>query len=132
MNREEDGTLRAVVWAQDLAILYVDARIVIFSGCQQTRGPLGTVVSGDWEGIRSFTSLLVEVVMRHSKEIVLFGRITLEIPQKLNVSLASHDNLTMNVLDVHVFPAVCISPHQTRAFVRNCTANSRSLCCLLP
>ena len=132
MDWQEDRTLRAVIWAQNFTILDIDASVMMFSRGEQTRRPLGAVVSRDWERIRSLTSLFIEVVMRHAQELVLLGRVTLELTQNLIVPLPPHDNLAVNVLDVHVFPAVGIRPHQTRTLVCDCPAYSSCLCRVLP
>ena len=131
MDWKEDRTLRAVIWAQNFTVLNVDASIVMFSRGEQTRRPLGAVVSRDRERIRSLASLFIKVVMRHAQELVLLGRVALEFTEDLIVPLPPHDNLAVNVLNVHVFPAVGICPHQTRTLVCDCPAYSSCLCCVL-
>ena len=58
-------------------------------------------------------SLLVQVV-RHAEELALLGGAALKLAQDLVVPLPAHDDLAVDVLDVHVFAAVGIRAHQTR------------------
>lgn len=76
----------------------------MLSSCQEAVA--GTRLAGH-EGI-IFTGLIV-----HAEKLVLLCGSPLQLSKDLAVSLASHDNLTVDVLNVHVFSWVaCISPHQ--------------------
>ena len=80
---------------------------------QQTRSPLSTVVARDGESVLCVSSLIVQIV-RHAEEFALLGGPSLELPKNLVVALAAHDDLAVDVLDVHVLPAVGIGAHQAR------------------
>ena len=126
VNRKENWALRTVVWSEDLAIFDIHTRIVMLGCLQQASRPpsvTSAVAPRDGERVRVLASLLVEVMMRHSKELVLFGRIALELTQDLIVSLSSHYDLAVDVLNVHVFPTVGICSHQTSALIRDGTTD---------
>ena len=82
----------------------------MLSGCQEAVA--GTGLSGH-EGV-IFTGLIVHAVV-HGEKLVLLCGSPLQLSKDLAVSLAAHDNLTVDVLNIHVFPWIaCISPHQAR------------------
>ena len=91
MDRQENWSFATVVWAQYLRL---------FTRYNRSLHACCTLVI--LVGITTKIKLV---------RIVLWS--TFEVSQKLIVSLGSHDNLAMNVLNVHIFSAVpCMSSHQ--------------------
>ena len=81
----------------------------MLSSCQEAVA--GTRLAGH-EGV-IFTSLIITVV--HGEKVVLLCGSPLQLSKDLAVSLTAHDNLTVDVFNVHVFSWVaCIGPHQAR------------------
>ena len=109
MQREEDRALGAVIGAKDFNLLHCDTGLAMLSSCQEAVA--GTRLAGH-EGV-IFTGLIVAVV--HGEKVVLLCGSPLQLSKNLAVSLAAHDNLTVDVLNVHVFSWIaCIGPHQAR------------------
>ena len=53
--------------------------------------------------------------MVHGEKLILLSGSPFELSKDLAVSLAAHDDLTVDVLNVHVFSWIaCIRPHQAR------------------
>ena len=114
MNREEDRSFRAVVGAEDLYLAHLHACLaLVLARRQQARARLATIMAG--HEMVDLAGLLVQVV-RVSEELTLLGRrAALELAQYLIVPLAAHDDLAVDVLDVHVLAAVPrVRPHQAR------------------
>ena len=56
--------------------------------------------------------LLIQIIVRRSEH---FTFTAFELAKNLIVPLSSHHDLTMNVFNVHILPAMaCIRPHQAR------------------
>ena len=109
MQREEDRALGAVIGAKDFNLLHCYTGLAMLSSCQEAVA--GTGLAGH-EGV-IFTGLIVAVV--HGEKVVLLCGSPLQLSKNLAVSLAAHDNLTVDVLNVHVFSWIaCIGPHQAR------------------
>ena len=109
MQREEDRALGAVIGAKDFNLLHCDTGLAMLSSCQEAVA--GTGLAGH-EGV-IFTGLIITVV--HGEKVVLLCGSPLQLSKNLAVSLAAHDNLTVDVLNVHVFSWItCIGPHQAR------------------
>ena len=107
MQREEDRALGAVIGAKDFDLLHCDTGLAMLSSCQEAVA--GTGLAGH-EGV-IFPGLIITVV--HGEKVVLLCGSPLQLSKDLAVSLASHDNLTVDVLNVHVFSWIaCIGPHQ--------------------
>ena len=86
-----------------------------------------------WDERVVFSCLLIQIIVRcsRSKHLTLA---TLELAQNLIISLPSHHNLTMNVLNIHILSTMaCIRPHQTRlvSYAGLNVVNGRSWGCLL-
>ena len=110
MQREEDRALGAVIGAKDFNLLHCDTGLAMLSSCQEAVA--GTGLAGH-EGV-IFTGLIVQAVV-HGEKLVLLSGSPLQLPKDLAVSLAAHDDLTVDVLNVHVFSWIaCIRPHQAR------------------
>ena len=86
--------------------------MVVNSG-EETVAVFKTYLAGSRRKGVCVACLLVQVV-RSAEKLVLLGQATLKFSQDLVVTLASHDDLAVNVLDVHVFTTVRIGSHQTR------------------
>ena len=53
--------------------------------------------------------------MVHGEKLVLLSGSPLQLAEDLTVSLAAHNDLTVDVLNIHVFSWIaCIRPHQAR------------------
>ena len=53
--------------------------------------------------------------MVHGEKLVLLSGSSLQLSEDLTVSLTAHNDLTVDVLNIHVFSWIaCIRPHQAR------------------
>ena len=112
VQRQEDRPFRAVVWPKDLYLLDLDAcAMVLACSVKQTRSRfIHTVVAGDKRIILPGLPFVHIVSGCGAEHLTLTA---LKLSQYLIVSLPAHHNLTMNVLNVHILPAMaCIRPHQ--------------------
>ena len=110
---QKNGALRAVIGPQDFYFFDLDAGIVMLTSSIEQTGALfiHAVMSGD-ECVR-FSCLLIQMIVR-SRASEHFTLTAFELAQDLIVPLSSHHNLAMDVLYVHILPAMPrIRSHQT-------------------
>ena len=110
MDRKENWAFCAVVGAKNFDFFYRHASSVVVNSGEETVAVFETDLAGRrCKGV-CVACLLVQVV-RGAEKLVLLSQATLKFSQDLIVALASHDDLAVNVLDVHVFTTVRIGSH---------------------